>query len=347
MQADSEKHGCVVWYEKEDYQKALSLWQTREYHESFHLGSATVELLDAGHILGSAMVKFTREDRTILFTGDLGNSPEPLLNDTESPEGANYIVMESVYGDRVHEDRDERDAVLRGAIEAARTREGTLLIPSFSIERTQILLYEMETMIEGGMKPIPVYLDAPLAIRVTQVYRTYANLLNPKAQAHFQGGKDAFTFKNLHIIKDVAESREIHKMPDPKVIIAGAGMSVGGRIRSHETRYLPDPKAAVLFVGYQAPGSLGRRIEDGQKEITIDGVHVRVKATIGSLSGYSGHKDRDGLLQFVEQAGESLQKVFVAMGEPKSELFLSQRIYDFLGVEAHVPSAGETATIDW
>jgi metallo-beta-lactamase family protein len=124
-------------------------------------------------------------------------------------------------------------------------------------------------------------------------------------------------------------------------------MSVGGRIRSHETRYLPDPKAAVLFVGYQAPGSLGRRIEDGQKEITIDGVHVRVKATIGSLSGYSGHKDRDGLLQFVEQAGESLQKVFVAMGEPKSELFLSQRIYDFLGVEAHVPSAGETATIDW
>jgi metallo-beta-lactamase family protein len=347
MRADSEKHGCTVWYEKEDVAHALSLWQTHEYHESFKVGSAEVEFLDAGHILGSAMIRFTRGGRRVMFTGDLGNSPEPLLNDTESPEGVNYLVMESVYGDRMHEDRDERDAVLRGSIEAARARGGTLLIPSFSIERTQILLYEMEQMIEKGMKPIPVYLDAPLAIRVTEVYRTYANLLNPAARAHFEDGKDAFTFKNLHIIKDVAESRDIHKASDPKVIIAGAGMSVGGRIRSHETRYLPDPKAAVLFVGYQAPGSLGRRIADGQKKITIDGVTVQVKATIGMLTGYSGHKDRDGLLSFVEQVGASLQKVFVVMGEPKSELFLSQRINDFLGVEAHVPAAGETAVIEW
>ena len=135
MQTEAEKHGCVVWYEKKDAQKALSLWQTHEYHESFTVGSAGIEFLDAGHILGSAMVHVKRGDRTIIFTGDLGNSPEPLLNDTESPKGANYLVMESVYGDRVHEDRDERGAVLRGAIEATRTRGGTLLIPSFSIER--------------------------------------------------------------------------------------------------------------------------------------------------------------------------------------------------------------------
>jgi metallo-beta-lactamase family protein len=110
---------------------------------------------------------------------------------------------------------------------------------------------------------------------------------------------------------------------------------------------LPDPKAAILFVGYQAPGSLGRRIEDGQKDVVIDGAHIRVKATIGTLTGYSGHKDRDGLLQFADQAGESLEKVFAVMGEPKSELFLSQRISDFLGVEAQVPAAGETVTIEW
>ena len=347
MRMDAQKNGCSILYEKADAEKALSLWQTHEYHEKFTIGSAHPEFLDAGHILGSAMARFTRNDRTIIFTGDLGNSPEPLLNDTESPEGANYIVMESVYGDRVHEGRDERADVLKGAIEETRRRGGVLLIPSFSIERTQILLFEIEKMIEGGMEAVPVYLDAPLAIAVTDVFRTYANLLNADVRAHFEDGKDPFTFKNLHVIKDVAQSREIHDAPDPKVIIAGAGMSVGGRIRSHEARYLPDPNASVLFVGYQAPGSLGRRIEEGQKDITIDGEHVRVKAMIGSLTGYSGHRDRDGLLEFVEQAGPSLEKVFVVMGEPKAELFLSQRIRDFLGVESEAPNSAEKVEIDW
>lgn len=347
MRNEAIKHGCSILYEKEDAEKALSLWSTHEYHEPFTIGTAHVELLDAGHILGSAMAKFTRNDRVVIFTGDLGNSPEPLLNDTESPEGANYILMESVYGDRVHEGRDERADVLQSAIEAARERKGVLLIPSFSIERSQILLFEIDKMIEKGMKPIDVYLDAPLAIRVTEVYRKYSNLLNPDARAHFEGGKDPFTFKNLHVINGVGESAKIHDAPDPKIIIAGAGMSVGGRIRAHETRYLPDLNAAVLFVGYQAPGSLGRRIEDGQKNIQIDGTAVHVQAAIGSLTGYSGHKDRDGLLEFVEQAGQSLQKVFVTMGEPKAELYLAQRIRDFLGVEAEAPEAGRCEEIDW
>ena len=284
---------------------------------------------------------------TLALTGDIGNSPSPYLPDWEPIPDADAILMESVYGDRVHEGRDERADVLHGAIEATRERGGVLLIPSFSIERTQILLFEIDKMIEAGMKPIDVYLDAPLAIRVTDVYRNYSNILNPDARAHFEDGKDPFKFKNLHVIKDVKESREIHDAPDPKVIIAGAGMSSGGRIRSHETKYLADPNAAVLFVGYQAPGSLGRRIEDGQKDIRIDGEQVRVKATIGSLTGYSGHKDRDGLLEFVEQAAPTLDSVFVAMGEPKAELFLSQRIRDFLGVDAQAPEAGEKIEIDW
>ena len=217
----------------------------------------------------------------------------------------------------------------------------------FSIERTQILLFEIEKMIEGGMKPIDVYLDAPLAIRVTDVFREYPQLLNAEVRAHIDAGTDPFTFKKLHVIHDVAESRKIHEAPDPKIIIAGAGMSVGGRIRAHEAKYLPDPKATVLFVGYQAPGSLGRRIQEGQKDINIDGEQVKVKASIGALTGYSGHRDRDGLLEFVDNAGKSLEKVFVVMGEPKAELFISQRIHDFIGVEAHVPAAGEKAEIDW
>ncbi|HUO56532.1 MAG TPA: MBL fold metallo-hydrolase [Candidatus Paceibacterota bacterium] len=377
MHTEAERHGCPIMYEKEDYERALSLWKTHEYHEVFEIpeikpqkvemrhttvtGGLTagilIELLDAGHILGSAMVKLSRaasaqasaaQNRTIIFTGDLGNSPEPLLNDTESPESANYLVMESVYGDRVHEDRVERLNILKGAIQSAIERKGTLLIPSFSLERTQILLFELKKMFENGeIAPISVFLDSPLAESATDIYRKYVSLMNPEAQKQFEDGHDAFSFQGLNVVMNSEHSRMIHDEPDPKVIIAGAGMSSGGRIRSHERRYLSDKNASVLFVGYQAPGSLGRRIEEGQKSVEIDGQKVTVRASISALSGYSGHKDRDGLLLFAEQAGESLEEVFVVMGEPSTELFLAQRIGDFLGVDARVPTTGQSAEIDF
>lgn len=348
METDMERHGCTMIYQKEDAAGALALWRTREYHEPFEVGSATVEFFDAGHILGSALIKCTRNGRSILFTGDLGNSPEPLLNDTEVPEDVNYVVMESVYGDRLHEDREGRVDILRRAIEDTRLRNGTLLIPSFSIERTQILLYEIEKMIEdGSMAQISVYLDAPLAIKVTDVFRRHKDLLRPEIQARFENGKDPFTFGGLQLTHNVAESREIHSAPNPKVIIAGAGMSSGGRIRSHEKQYLPDQKATVLFVGYQAPGSLGRQIEDGTRRVTIDGEKVPIHARIATLTGYSGHRDRDGLMDFVQQLGKPLERVFVVMGEPKSEMFLSQRIRDFMDIDAVAPEQGQKIQIDW
>ncbi len=348
MGQDVERKGCEMLYEKTDVEQALSLWQTHEYHEPFVIGDATVEFIDAGHILGSAMVRINRFDRTVLFTGDIGNSPEPILNDTESPEGVQYIVMESVYGDRLHEAREERRERLREFVEDTRKRNGVLLIPSFSIERTQILLFELDAMIEEGiLQPIPVYLDAPLAIEVTGVFRKYKNILNTSTQEHFASGGDPFTFQSLTLTAHVGESQAIHKAPNPKIIIAGAGMSSGGRIRSHEKYYLGDKHATILFVGYQAPGSLGRRIEDGEKRVEIDGEHVRVYARIATLTGYSGHADRDQLLDFVEKAGTSLKRVFVTMGEPQASLFFAQRVRDFLGVDAIVPTAGESIEIEW
>ena len=255
--------------------------------------------------------------------------------------------MESVYGDRVHDDRAQRRERLRAAIDEVRQRKGVLLIPSFSIERTQILLYELDTMIEEELlQPIPVYLDAPLAIEVTDVFRTHKTLLNAGVQARFAQG-DPFSFKSLTLTRHVGESKAIHKTPNPKVIIAGAGESVGGRIRAHEKYYLGDKHTTILFAGYQVPGSLGRRIQDGEKRVRIDGEHVRVRAQIETLSGYSGHADRDQLLSFVELAGDSLEKAFVAMGEPHSSLFLAQRIRDFLGIESVVPEAGKSFELDW
>lgn len=347
MERDAEMSGCGILYEEKDVDAALARWHTHAYRAPFQAGDTSIEFLDAGHILGSAMVKLSRADRTIIFTGDLGNSPEPLLNDTESPAGAHYLVMESVYGDRAHEGREERRDVLRAAIEDARTRGGTLLVPSFSLERTQILLFEIHQMIvEGVMEPIPMYLDAPLAERVSDVYRRHTESLNPAARAAFERG-DALSFPHLTEIHTANESRHIHRKPDPKVIIAGAGMSNGGRIRAHEKAYLPDPNASVLFTGYQAPGSLGRRIQEGAKHADIDGERVAVRARISSLTGYSGHKDRDGLIDFAAGAEKTLERVFVAMGETGASLFLAQRIRDFLGLDARVPTAGETVEIVW
>ena len=382
MSMDAQRSGCPVLYEAGDVDRALSLWQSHEYHKPFSIGDVQVEFLNAGHILGSAMVRFSRPSesrgskfgsvsqaveprgsagpagpdsdsqtylsgRAIIFTGDLGNNPEPLLRDTDSAEGANYLVMESVYGDKVHEGRDDRRDILKKAIDDARKRGGTLLVPCFSLERTQIILFELHQMIEAGeLQPIPVYLDSPLAERVMGVFRKYTNLFNDEAQKVF-AKEDGFSFPKFVDVHNTAESLSLHKRPDPKVIIAGAGMSNGGRIRAHEIVYLPDPKAAVLFTGYQAAGSLGRRIQDGASEVVIDKQRIKVRASVSALSGYSGHKDRDGLVDFASSAGESLEKVFVVMGEPKASSFLAQRIGDFLGVKTEVPKIGDSAEIEW
>jgi metallo-beta-lactamase family protein len=382
MERDAEKTMCPVLYDEKDVERALSLWHTHPYHEPFQVGDATAEFLDAGHILGSALVRLSRASerpgeafrsvsqaveprvsadagaadsdsetprrvRTILFTGDLGNSPEPLLNDTEHPKGIDYLVMESVYGDRLHEGREQRREVLRRAIDDARARGGTLLIPCFSLERTQIVLYEIHRMIdEGKLQPIPMYLDAPLAQRVSEVYRRHTESLNPQARAMFADG-DAFTFPQLVEVASPGESHHIHRKASPKVIIAGAGMSNGGRIRAHERAYLPDADASILLTGYQAPGSLGRRIQDGAREVSIDGERIPVRARIAALTGYSGHADRDALLAFVEASHETLERVFVVMGEPSASNFLAQRVHDFLGLEAVVPHAGSSAQLEW
>lgn len=353
MDDHAKRHGCDPLYSAGDVAQALAQWEVHEYHEPFKQGDATVEFFDAGHILGSTLVKFSRGSRSILFTGDLGNTPEPLLVDTEAAGaakgvGPQYLVMESVYGDRVHEGREGRKEFLRRVIEEVRARKGVLLIPSFSIERTQVLLYELNSMVEAGeMQPLPIYLDSPLAHRVTDVFRKYTALFNTLAQEQLNEDDDLFSFPGLEITKNTGESRTIHEKANPKIIIAGAGMSVGGRIRAHEMRYLPEKSTTVLFVGYQVPGSLGRRIQDGAKSVQIDGQHIRIRARIEHLGGYSGHADREQLLDFVEGVGDELEKIFVVMGEPKASLYLAQRIREYLDIDAIVPKESDRVELDW
>jgi len=356
LSREAQDSGKKPLYEAEDVHKALSLWKEMEYHKEVKLTEdVSVFLKDAGHILGSAMVEFRykqdkKQDKKvvkIVFTGDLGNSPSPLLRDTEAITDADYMVIESVYGDRNHENRDQRVELLKKAITDISARNGTLMIPSFSIQRTQVLLYLINNFVEDGILPeIPVYLDSPLAIKVTDIFKKYTHLLNKEVQEEIKSGDDIFNFPQFSNTKEVSESKAILKAPSPKIIIAGSGMSSGGRILHHEKQHLSDPKNILLLVGYQAVGTLGRLIQDGAKEVTINDATVKVKAEVRTVNGFSAHKDSDHLIEFVEHSQQTLKKVFVAMGEPKSSLFLVQRLRDYLGVNAVSPEEGDIVELD-
>tara|TARA_B100000745_G_scaffold294310_1_gene237142 strand:+ start:2725 stop:4089 length:1365 start_codon:yes stop_codon:yes gene_type:complete len=349
LRQEAQKRETTPLYESVDVQTALSLWEVRAYHDRFDIGDGiTVQFLDAGHILGAAMIEFIRNDVKFVATGDLGNSPAPLLKDTEAVRGAHYLLIESVYGDRVHEDRSDRVQLLQQALTDAAREGKTLLIPSFAIQRTQLLLYEINKMIEAQDVPeIPVYLDAPLASAVTDVYRKYTHLFNDNVQQEIAAGDDIFNFPRFVTIDTPQASKELLSIPGPKVIIAGSGMSTGGRVLMHETSILGDENAIILFVGYQGVGTLGRRIQDGASVVTINNKKIRVRAEKRTIRGFSAHKDREGLMAFVAESKDSLQEVFVVMGEPKSSLFLVQRLRDFLGVMATAPDVGAVVSLDF
>ncbi|HPS21257.1 MAG TPA: MBL fold metallo-hydrolase [Candidatus Paceibacterota bacterium] len=335
-------------YNEETIEKTLSLWEGFEYHKTIKLAdNFEVSFRDSGHILGSAMVEFIYNKKKILFTGDLGNSPSPLLPDTEKIDDIDYLIMESVYGDRNHESRDDRKKLLEATIEDNYKAKGTLIIPTFSLERAQELLFEMDDLVEHNRVPVmPVFLDSPLAIRLTEVFERYKDYFNVKAQKVMVNEKHLFEFPGLHLTLHSEESKKINEVPNPKIIIAGSGMSSGGRIVHHEKHYLPDPNNIILLTGYQAVGTIGRLIQEGIKTVKIYGEDVPVRARVVTISGYSGHKDSDALLKFVENSMETLKKVFVVMGEPRSSMYLSQKLLDNLGVEAHVPEEGSTVILN-
>lgn len=346
LEREAKENGHDPIYSREHIGQALALWKTLPYHKPFEYSKdISVYIKDAGHVLGSSIIEMTLRGagggagRMIAFTGDLGNSPTPLLRDTEYVTDADYMVMESVYGDRNHEPKDVRDERLKQILSESLRAGGTVVIPAFSLERTQVILYEINNLVEARLLPrVPIYLDSPLAIKITGVYRNHIEDFNLKIQGIIAKGDDIFDFPGLRTVHDHNESNAIHQTKGPKIIIAGSGMSVGGRVLSHEAFYLQDPSATILLVGYQVPGSLGRKIEEKAAKLTIMGQPVTVRARIEKISGFSSHKDSNNLVEFVSHAskGGKLKTVFVAMGENKSSTFLAQRLRDELDVNAVV-----------
>ncbi len=333
-------------YAEADIGHTLGLWKTLRYHEPVALGSTTLELLNSGHILGSAMAKLTREGKSIVFTGDLGGGNSPLLAHCEEPKGINYLVMESVYGNRTRKDSDRREQ-LENVIEDSVARGGTLLIPAFSTERTQDLLFEIRNLIaEKRVPQMDVYVDSPLAQKITESYSAYPTYFAPEVRKRIEAGEKIFMTDGMHFVGTQDESRALHGKPNPKIILAGSGMGQGGRVVSHEAVMLPDSKNTLLVVGYQAAGTIGRKLVEGASELELYGKKVPVKAHIEEIYGYSAHMDGEQLVEFVNGIGKPLSQVFVVMGEPAASSTLVQRLRDYLGVNALAPDAGESATIE-
>lgn len=335
-------------YDQSDLDQALSQWQVFDYHDPIQIGSVMAVLRDAGHILGSSMVEFTFANRRIVFTGDLGNPPTPLLKPTEKITNADYMVIESVYGDRDHEGVEERRHILEDIIENTMEKGGTLVIPAFSIERTQEVLFEIEMMMQNSRIPlVPVFIDSPLAIKIIEVYKKHSRFLNSDVAKLIQSGDPILHFPQLQMTMSTEQSKAIHKSNARKIIIAGSGMSTGGRVIHHEKEFLPDPNSTLLLIGYQSAGTLGRILQEGAKVVTIMGEQIPVRARVESIGGYSAHIDGSGLLEFVNNTSDTLHHLFVAMGEPKSSMTLAQRVRDYMGIHAVVPKPGERVELDW
>ena len=339
---EAEQHNREPMYSQTDLLESIGYLHPKKYNQRFSVTQdIDVRLQDAGHILGSTIFEFWihqgEKEIKLVFSGDLGNTPMPLMKPPAKIDSADYVFVESAYGDRIHEDVDVRRQKLEEAIESIIKNKGTLVIPSFALERTQEILFELNYLVENKHIPsVPIFLDSPLAIKATEVYKKFSHYFNKVAYEQILSGDKLFQFPRLEFTETTQESRRINNTPSPKVIIAGSGMSTAGRILHHEKRYLPDPKNMLLIIGYQAHGTLGRRVLDGASEVKIHGEIVPVRAQIKAIGGYSAHADQPALVGWVGNI-RGVKKVFCVQGEKKSAEALATRIKSVLNIEAVAP----------
>lgn len=325
-----------ILYDEELAQKTVDRFVTRDFGEVFTLGDFTVTFRDAGHILGSAIVELVDNQpdsatRKIVFSGDLGNSPEDLLPETERIDAADAVVMESTYGDRLHPDEDPAE-VVRGEIQKVESSGGTLLIPAFSLERTQELLHIIMHLKKTGavLPQTPIYMDSPMGRRATMIYKQYPQDFNAHIKDDQKSGS-VFDFPGLAVVGKSKESDAIHGESGPNVIIAGSGMMTGGRILGHAVHYLPIGSTRLLIVGYQGEGTLGRKLLEGSKEVIIKGMTVRVMATVNDTQAMSAHADQGQLMSWLRFI-KNVKKVVLTHGDDGPRAVLSNKISEELHI---------------
>jgi metallo-beta-lactamase family protein len=339
MVEDHEKYGTPILYELSDVAAAKSQSKAVEYHEEMEiLPGVKATWKDAGHIFGSAFIEISVERKRIIFSGDIGNENVPILKDTEPAGEADLLICESTYGDRQHESIDTRRSIILNLIKDGVKRGGAVMIPSFALERTQELLYELNLLSEHDhtLPKVPIFLDSPLAVDATKVYNRYPQYFDEEAAKLHLSGDDFFNFPNLDVSYTREESKSINNVRNPKIIIAGAGMMNGGRIIHHALRYLSDPNSTLIIVGYQAEGTLGRRLYEGSEEVSIFGERIKVRCAITAIGALSAHGDQTKLLKWVGEAKKLPKKVYCVHGEPHAATELAHRLEEKFKIEAFV-----------
>jgi len=339
----------IPLYNKEDAEASFSLFSSIEYQQKFDLGNGIdVVFYDAGHILGSAIIKLSvkseGEERTLIFSGDLGKNDTPILHDPTVLNQADYVVMESTYGNKatpssaanIHE-------ILSDIINNTKDKGGNVIIPSFAIERSQEVLYRLNELLRQDRIPhIMVFLDSPMAINVTDVFRHHTYLFDDEAAELLRTGRHPCNFPGLQLCRTSDESKAINYIRGSVIIIAGSGMCNGGRVKHHLINNIVRPECTILFVGYQAVGTLGRQIVDGAETVRIHGKLFPVEARVVKVDGFSAHADKDGLLQWISAfKNNPPRKVFITHGEEEASKTFAEVVEQKLGFNTERPSRGD------
>ena len=345
-------------YTAEDAVRCLELFEPVKYDEIIEITPEIhVRFNDAGHMLGSSIIElWVDEDgkRTkTVFSGDLGNNDNPILSEPTMIEDADYLVMESTYGSRLHVRNDEKAELFLDIVSETMDNGGTVVIPSFAVGRTQEILYELNKIKETKNDPefikkyeklmkAPVYVDSPLAISATEVFKENTDLFDDDIKQEILRGDNPLEFPNLKFTRTADESKALNEDPTPSIIISASGMCEVGRIKHHLKHNLWNPNSTILFVGYQAPGTLGYSIVNGAKTVKIFGEEIAVNARIEYIEGYSGHADQEWLMNFIYSFITKPKHIFLVHGEEESQDVLEKKIIDETGISVTTPEYGET-----
>ena len=345
-------------YTAEDAAKSLEIFRPVQYNEIVDIDeNIKARFNDAGHMLGSSIIEVwiteNGETKKIVFTGDLGNNDIPLLSPPTMISDADYLIMESTYGNRLHMRNDDKAEIFLNVVYETLEKGGTVVIPSFAVGRTQEILYELNRIKDKKddeefskkyqkLMSVPVYVDSPLAISATEVFKENMNLFNEETQAIINEGDNPLEFNGLKFTRTADESKALNASEESSIIISASGMCEVGRIKHHLKHHLWEPNSTILFVGYQAPGTLGRKLVDGEKKVKIFGEEIAVNARIEYIEGYSGHADQEWLMNFVYSFTTPPKHIFLVHGEPEGQIVLKQKLEENTNIPITIPDYGET-----
>lgn len=338
-------------YTEQEVQDILSHFDVYPYGSSVdYKNGIEFRMRDSGHILGSAMFEFwvhTPEGRTrkIVFSGDLGQQGQRIVRDPDLVREADYVIVESTYGNRMHRGKDDTVLELLSILREAKEHQGNVLIPSFAIERTQELIYELNLFFENKLLDgMPVYLDSPMASEATAIFKQYPNFYDEDAKRLMEKGDNPFAFQGFHETESVNDSKRLISARGV-VILAGSGMCTGGRIVHHLENNIQNSKNHIVFVGFQVPGTLGRKIVDNEPEVRIKGKMMEVRAKVHTLGGFSAHADQGDLMYWLRSFGHSPRKIFVVHGEEDIATGFASMVSGELSIDTYVPEMNEEVEI--